>query len=210
MLLVNDEYSANKSRKWSTQSREASSWYEHEELGYNYRISNVIAGVIRGQWKYLTQHIEQKKTIYERYKCGLKNLPVTMNPVQNGRPNYWLSSMLIDHEAMAETTRSGRKAVYNIVNGKSSPSEVLEALNSFNAEGRPIWKPMHLQPIYISNGFVTRFGNGRAGSNAYIRGSGELDVSSDLFERGVCLPSDNKMTEDEQKVIINVISQCFK
>lgn len=210
MLLVNDEYSANKSRKWATQSREASPWYEHEELGYNYRISNVVAGVVRGQWEYLQQHIEQKKTIYERYKNGLKNLPVTMNPVQNGKPNFWLSSLLINHEAMSETVRSGRKAVYNIEAGKSSPSELLEALNCFNAEGRPVWKPMHLQPLYTSNGFVTRFGNGRARSNAYIMNNEKSDVSSDLFDRGVCLPSDNKMTEEEQAAVISIIDRCFK
>lgn len=210
MLLATDEYSANKARKWSTQSREASPWYEHEELGYNYRISNVIAGVIRGQWEYIDEHIKKKKAIYERYESGLKDLPVAMNPVDAvGASNYWLSCVLIDSDALSESTRSGRKAVYQIKHGKSCPSEILEVLNTFNIEGRPIWKPMHLQPIYRNNGFVTADGNGRGTSNAYIRNDENRDVAGDIFERGLCLPSDNKMNVEQQEMVIDIIHRCF-
>lgn len=205
MLLVHDGYSADKARKWATQSREAAPWYQHEELGYNYRISNVVAGVVRGQWRYLGEHMEAKKAIHERYKKGLAGLPVEMNLANEGS-NYWLSGLLIDKDHMAETARSGRKAVYNIERGKSSPSEILEVLESFHAEGRPIWKPMHLQPVYSSNSFVAAPGNGGA---AWKAGTGGMDVSSDLFERGICLPSDNKMTEGQQETVIELIRRCF-
>lgn len=210
MLLLNDAYSANKARKWSTQSREAAPWYEHEELGYNYRISNVVAGVVRGQWKYLDEHIAAKRKIYERYKEGLKGVPAEMNPVQNGNPNFWLSCMLINKDALADTARSGRKAVYSEENGKSSPSEILEALAAFHAEGRPVWKPMHMQPIYASNGFVTKNGDGRGGSDVYGRNGGDGVVSTDLFERGLCLPSDNKLEQEQQDLVIEVVQRCFQ
>lgn len=210
MLLLNDVYSANKARKWSTQSREAVPWYEHEELGYNYRISNVVAGVVRGQWKYLGEHIEAKRKIYERYKEGLKGLPVEMNPIQNGVPNFWLSCMLIKKDALADTARSGRKAVYSEEKGKSSPSEILEALAAFHAEGRPIWKPMHMQPIYASNGFVTKNGDGRGNSDVYGKDGGDGAVSTDLFERGLCLPSDNKLEQGQQDIVIEVVQRCFQ
>lgn len=210
MLLLNDAYSANKARKWSTQSREAVPWYEHEELGYNYRISNVVAGVVRGQWKYLGEHIEAKRKIYERYKEGLKGFPAEMNPVQNGVPNFWLSCMLIKKDALADTARSGRKAVYSEEKGKSSPSEILEALAAFHAEGRPVWKPMHMQPIYASNGFVTKNGDGRGNSEVYGKDGGDGAVSTDLFERGLCLPSDNKMEQGQQDIVVEVVQRCFQ
>ena len=209
MLIVPDEYSYNKAKKWSTQSREAAPWYEHEELGYNYRISNVIAGVVRGQWGYLDEHIAAKKNIYERYAEGLKALPLQMNPTADGQSNYWLSCLLIDRDAMAETARSGRNAVYEITESKTSPTELLEALNAYNAEGRPIWKPMHMQPIYRNHAFVTKHGSGRGGSNAYIDMGDSVSVSEDLFARGICLPSDNKMNNEQQEVVISVIRRCF-
>ena len=211
MLLVHDAYSANKARKWSTQSREAASWYEHEELGYNYRISNLIAGVVRGQWEHLEKHIRQKTRIYERYKEGLKGLPVRMNPTDGTDcvPNHWLSCIVIDKEAMEETTRSGRTVSYRQEEGKSCPAEILEVLSAFRAEGRPIWKPMHMQPIYRNNGFVTAQGNGRGNSDAYIEHKEREDVCADIFERGLCLPSDNKMTEDEQDRVMEIIRRCF-
>ena len=210
MLLCDDEEDANKIRKWSTQSREDAPWYQHEELGYNYRMSNIIAGVVRGQLPYLEEHIAQKKAIYERYKEGLKDLPVKMNPyLIDSNPNYWLSCLIIDEDAMSETVRGEKKAVYNHEAGKSCPTEILEALSAFNADGRPIWKPMHLQPIYRMHPFITANGNGRARSNAYIKETGMIDVGADIFERGLCLPSDNKMTEEEQDLIIKVIQKCF-
>ena len=210
MLLTNELDAANKARKWSTQSRENAPWYQHEELGYNYRMSNVIAGVIRGQFPYLDEHIAQKKAIYERYKEGFKDLPVTMNPYDEKvcEPNFWLSCILIDKDAMCKQVRSDTEACYVKENGKSCPTEILEKIAAYNAEGRPIWKPMHMQPIYRMNPFITREGNGRARTNAYIAGSG-ADIGADIFARGLCLPSDNKMTPEEQDVVIEIVKSCF-
>ena len=211
MLLTDSLDAANKARKWSTQSREAAPWYQHEEVGYNYRMSNVIAGVVRGQIPHLEEHIAQKKAIYERYKEGLKDLPVEMNPIdfENSEPNYWLSCLIIKPEAMGKQVRGEQKALYIHESGKSTPTEILEKIASINAEGRPIWKPMHMQPIYRMNPFVTRNGNGRAQTNACIDGVA-TDIGMDIFERGLCLPSDNKMTPEEQEVIIEVIKSCFE
>ena len=210
MFLTNSKEDADKVRKWSTQSREAAPWYQHEEIGYNYRMSNIIAGVIRGQIPYLDEHIAQKKAIYERYKEGLKDLPVKMNPfdAKKSQPNFWLSCMIIDEDAMCQTVRSEKEALYISESGKSCPTEILEAIEAFNAEGRPIWKPMHMQPIYQTHAFVTAEGNGRGRSNAYIEGKG-LDVGADLFRRGLCLPSDNKMTKEQQDVVIEIVKRCF-
>ena len=218
MLLTDDLEAANKVRKWSTQSRENAPWYQHEELGYNYRMSNVIAGVVRGQIPHLEEHIAQKKAIYERYKAGLAGLPVTMNPfdAEKSEPNYWLSCLLIDEGAMCKQVRGECEALYTPEHGKSCPTEILEAIAAANAEGRPIWKPMHMQPIYRNNPFITREGSGRAKTNAYIAGGAlgkdgkPLDVGMDIFHRGLCLPSDNKMTPEEQDVIIEIIRSCFE
>jgi dTDP-4-amino-4,6-dideoxygalactose transaminase len=211
MFLTDSKADAEKVRKWSTQSREATPWYQHEELGYNYRMSNVIAGVVRGQIPYLEEHIAQKKAIYMRYKEGLKDLPVQMNPYdeKNSEPNFWLSCILIDKDAMCQQVRGEQKALYISEPGKSCPTEILETLEKYNAEGRPIWKPMHEQPIFRMNPFIIREGNGRAKTNAYIEGGSE-DVGMDIFERGLCLPSDNKMTAEEQDVVIEIIKKCFK
>lgn len=201
-LLTDDEQAAEKAKKWSTQSRENAPWYQHEEIGYNYRMSNVIAGVVRGQLPYLEEHIAQKKAIYERYQKGFEGLPVTMNPYDSETmvPNYWLSCMLIDTDAMCKQERTDTQTQYVTENGKTCPDEILETLEAYNAQGRPIWKPMHLQPLYKDHGFVTA--------------KGELkdtpwDVSADIFQRGLCLPSDNKMTIEEQDKIIELIRNCF-
>lgn len=210
MLLTDDLDAANKARKWSTQSRENAPWYQHEEIGYNYRMSNVIAGVVRGQYPHLEEHIAQKKAIYERYKEGLKGLPVKMNPIpEDCEPNYWLSCMIIDKDAMCKQVRGEQEALYISEKGKSCPTEILEKIASINAEGRPIWKPMHMQPIFRMNPFITRKGNGRANTNAYIAGENQ-DVGMDIFDRGLCLPSDNKMTPEQQDKIIKVIRGCFE
>lgn len=211
MFLTDSIEDADKVRKWSTQSREAASWYQHEEIGYNYRMSNVIAGVIRGQMPHLEEHIAQKKAIYERYKEGLKDLPVSMNPYdeKNSEPNFWLSCLLIDKEALSPMVRGENEYLYQSVAGKSNPHEILEMITAINAEGRPIWKPMHMQPIYRMNAFVTAKGNGRAQSNAYIDEEETQDVGMDIFSRGLCLPSDNKMTAEEQDRIIEVIHRAF-
>lgn len=218
MFLTDCEEDANKVRKWSTQARENAPWYQHEEVGYNYRMSNVIAGVVRGQFPYLEEHIAQKKAIYERYREGLKGLPVSMNPFDaaNSVPNFWLSCMIIEPDAMCRQVRGEQEVLFIPEHGKSCPTEILDAIASINAEGRPIWKPMHMQPIYRMNGFVTREGNGRAKTNAYISGGAvgkdgrPLDVGMDIFHRGLCLPSDNKMTAEQQDVIIRVIRGCFE
>ena len=210
-LLTPELDAANKVRKWSTQAREQASWYQHEEIGYNYRMSNVIAGVARGQMPYLEEHIKQKKAIYDRYRDGLKDLPIQMNPFDknNSVPNYWLSCMTILPEAMAKQVRSDSDVLYTSERGKSTPSEILDALNSINAESRPIWKPMHSQPIFRMNPFITKNGDGRAQTNAYINSNFSI-VGTDIFERGLCLPSDNKMTVEEQNTIIDTIKACFE
>lgn len=211
MLLTDTLEAANKVRKWSTQAREQAPWYQHEELGYNYRMSNVIAGVVRAQIPYLEEHIAQKKAIYMRYKEGFKGLPVTMNPYdeENSEPNFWLSCMLIDKNAMCKQVRSETESLYVSEPNKSCPTEILDKLAKYNAEGRPIWKPMHMQPFYRMNSFVTRNGNGRAATNAYIK-SEFVDIGKDIFNRGLCLPSDNKMTAEQQDMIIAIIRSCFE
>jgi len=197
MLLTDSEEAAKKARKWSTQSRENAPWYQHEEIGYNYRMSNVIAGVVRGQLPYLEEHIAQKKAIYKRYEQGFKDLPVKMNPYNPDicEPNFWLSCMIIDKAAMCEQIRGDLSAEYKKEKGKTCPTEILEKLAEMNAEGRPIWKPMHAQPIYKANDFIT---------------ADSTDVGMDIFERGLCLPSDNKMTADEQEKVIKIVRRCFE
>ena len=211
MLLTDDLKAANKARKWSTQARENAPWYQHEEIGYNYRMSNVIAGVVRGQFPYLKQHIALKKAIYLRYKEGFKDLPVTMNPYDESimEPNFWLSCLLINEEAMCKQVRGDKDVCYISEPGKSCPSEILDELAKYNAEGRPIWKPMHLQPFYRNNPFITVEGSGRATSNAYIA-SDSIDVGADIFQRGLCLPSDIKMTPEQQDIVIEIVKGCFR
>lgn len=218
MFLTDAKEDADKVRKWSTQARENAPWYQHEELGYNYRMSNVIAGIARGQMSYLEKHIESKKTIYNRYKEGLKDLPVSMNPFNeaDSAPNFWLSCMIIDEDAMCKQVRGECEALYEPEHGKSCPTEILDVLAGYNAEGRPIWKPMHMQPIYRMNPFITREGNGRAKTNAYISGGSKgidgkpLDVGMDIFHRGLCLPSDIKMARHDQEKVIEMIRACFE
>ena len=211
MFLTDSKEDADKVRKWSTQSREDAPWYQHEEIGYNYRMSNIIAGVVRGQMPYLEEHIAQKRAIYERYKEGLSDLPVSMNPydAENSVPNFWLSCMLIDEEAMCRQVRGEQDALYLRESGKSCPTEIMETLAKYNVESRPIWKPMHMQPIYRTNPFITANGNGRARSNAYIAENGCVDVGADIFRRGLCLPSDVNMTVVQQDIVIQIIRSCF-
>lgn len=209
-LLTNSLEDANRARKWATQARENAAWYQHEEVGYNYRMSNVIAGVIRGQYLHLEEHIAQKKAVYERYLKGLEGLPVRMNPITEGTtPNYWLSALIIDDDAMCRQVRDDHQALCIPEAGRSCPTEILEAITSINAEGRPIWKPMHMQPMYRMHEAIGREGTLRCRTNAYIAGGAD-DVGADIFQRGVCLPSDNKMTAEEQDRIIEVIRACFE
>ena len=203
MLLTDDEQAAKTAQKWSTQSREAAPWYQHEDVGYNYRMSNVIAGVIRGQIPYLEEHIARKKEIFERYKQGFAGLPVSMNPYDEAVsvPNFWLSCLIVDENGMCSQTVDETEATYISEQGKSCPAEILKKLTEYNAEGRPIWKPMHMQPIFKGNKFVSRDGDGESAR--------QKNVSRDIFERGLCLPSDIKMTAEEQDVIIQIIRSCF-
>lgn len=195
MFLTEDSDDAAKVRKWSTQSRESAPWYQHEELGYNYRMSNVIAGVVRGQLPHLKEHIERKKAIYERYARGFKDIPASMNPMDcaASSPNYWLSCLIIDKEAMCGQ-ELGTLARFSPEAGKSCPAEILEKLGEYNAEGRPVWKPMHMQPVYGAAPFVA---------------SDSEDVGADIFARGLCLPSDIKMTQEEQDTVIEIVKRCF-
>ena len=134
-----------------------------------------------------------------------------MNPFDNAKsePNYWLSCITVNADAMCKQVRSDSEAMYIPEHGKSCPTEILEAIAALNAEGRPIWKPMHEQPIYRMNGFVCRDGNGRARTNAHIEGE-VVDVGMDIFARGLCLPSDNKMTHEQQERIIEAVCACFE
>ena len=205
MLLSDDEESIKRAKKWSTQSRDKAPWYHHTEIGYNYRMSNVVAGVALAQVKYLQDHIKEKNRIYESYKEGLKNLPVKVNPydVKNSEPNFWLSCMLIDNNAMSECKMMDCSGHYELESGKTCPLEILDTLFKFNTEGRPIWKPMHMQPIFNSSKLVTKDG---------ILNKEEKDTSVgfDIFSRGLCLPSDIKMKPEEQEIIIEIINKCFE
>ena len=177
MLITGDLETRQKAFFWATQAREKAPWYQHKEIGYNYRMSNVVAGIGRGQLLHLEEHKERKKEIYKRYVEGLKGLPVTMNPyLEETSPNFWLSCMLIDKGC-------------NV-----TPMQVMDMLESYNVESRPIWKPMHMQPVFASHDFIT------AGGEA---------VSEDIFARGLCLPSDIKMTKEEQDLVVEIIRHCF-
>ncbi len=205
LFLTNSEEDAVKVRKWATQAREAAPWYQHEELGYNYRMSNIVAGIARGNMLHIAEHIEAKKQIYERYKDGFRDLPVSVNPYDKEKsiPNYWLSCLLIEKEAMCKQVRGEKEALYISEGGKSCPTEILEKLAENNAEGRPIWKPMHMQPLYRNCPFITAKSN-----NTYSRDS-VLDVGADIYERGLCLPSDNKMMKQDHDRIIEIVKSCF-
>lgn len=177
MLLTDDKTARDKAFFWATQSREPFPWYEHKEIGYNYRMSNVVAGIGRGQLMHLEEHREKKTEIYNRYKNGFENCPLSMNPYLNDTvPNFWLSCILLDK------------------NVEISPCEIMEKLSAENIETRPLWKPMHMQPIFKDNDFIT--------ANGYA-------VNEDLFSRGLCLPSDIKMTEEQQQTVIDLIKNLI-
>ncbi|MFY9537910.1 MAG: aminotransferase class I/II-fold pyridoxal phosphate-dependent enzyme [Bacilli bacterium] len=179
MLLSDDGEAIKKARFWATQARDPFPWYQHSEIGYNYRMSNVIAGIGRGQLLHVEEHKQLKERIYHRYKEGLKDLPIQMNPYPEcSNPNFWLSCITIDHDALNLCT----------------PEKIRLALEKENIESRPIWKPMHLQPIYADRDYIT---------------VDEVDVSSFIFKCVICLPSDIKMTEEEQQEVIEIIKSCF-
>lgn len=173
MLITDDKEARDKAFFWATQSREPFPWYQHEEIGYNYRMSNVVAGIGRGQLMHLEEHRAKKQEIYNRYKEAFKGLPLTMNPyLEDSVPNFWLSCILLDKDV------------------KITPIDIMERLNTENIESRPLWKPMHMQPVFKDNDFITADG---------------YAVNEDLFARGLCLPSDIKMTETEQQYVIDII-----
>ena len=211
MLLTNDAYSAAKARKWSTQSCEDVLWNQHEELGYNYRMGDVIAGLVFGQWKHLEEYIAQKKRIYDYYADRLEPLGVELNPYDAGvsEPNYWLSCMCLDENSLCAMERSDQSYSYRDEHGRTCPMELLEALESFSVEGRLIWKPMHLQPMYRSHEFISVDGGRRGFDGCYSRMLERADESRDLFRRGICLPSDIRMTEEEQERVVEIIYACF-
>ena len=179
MLVSNNAEKIKKVRFWSTQSREPERHYEHKEIGYNYRMSNICAGIGRGQLKVLDRRIAKKTEIYETYQKSFKDIPeIKMQPyLKNTKPNHWLSAILLNE------------------NSKIKPIDIILALEKENIESRPIWKPMHLQPVFENCDFIT---TAKQGSN-----------SQDIFERGVCLPSDTKMTEEEQEKVIKIIKNLF-
>ena len=196
-FLTDDEKAALHVRKLSTQAKEPVPWYQHEEIGYNYRMSNIVAGIIRGQLPHIEEHIAQKKAIYERYKDGLSGLPLSMNPLaEESEPNYWLSCILIDKDAMCRQERTDKDVAFETEPGKSCPTEIYEALKKLNVESRPIWKPLHMQPVYKDCPAVSV--------------DDDFSVCEDIFARGLCLPSDNKMQPDVQDRVIEIIKECFE
>lgn len=170
MILTDSKESADHMRKLSTQAREPFPWYQHEEIGYNFRMSNIVAGVARGQFEHLEEHIAGKKAIFDRYADGFKDLPVKMH----GGGNYWLSCMGIEG---------------------IDPNIIISKLAEYNVEARHIWKPMSMQPVYDGCGFVQK--------------SEGDSVGKQIFETGLCLPSDLNMTEEQQKVVIEIVKECF-
>lgn len=181
MLVSNNEDGIKKVRFWATQSKEPVRHYEHKEIGYNYRMSNICAGIGRGQLKVLDKRIEKKTEIYNKYKNELEKVKeIKMQPIpKNTKPNHWLSVMTIDKDS------------------KVKPLNIMETLEKENIDSRPVWKPMHLQPVFKEYDFITAKNDG-------------ISVSEDLFNRGVCLPSDTKMTEEEQERVIDIIKKCFE
>lgn len=181
MLVSNNEDGIKKVRFWATQSKEPVRHYEHKEIGYNYRMSNICAGIGRGQLKVLDKRIEKKTGIYNKYKNELEKVKeIKMQPIpKNTMPNHWLSVMTIDKDS------------------KVKPLNIMETLEKENIDSRPVWKPMHLQPVFKEYDFITAKNDGTS-------------VSEDLFNRGVCLPSDTKMTEEEQERVIDIIKKCFE
>ena len=179
MMVSNNEDYTKKATFWATQSREAERHYEHQELGYNYRMSNVVAGIGRGQLKVLNERIVKKKDIYETYQSAFKEIAdiEMMNICDFGESNYWLSVMTLKETSQVK------------------PLDILLALEKENIESRPVWKPMHMQPVFKQYPFFTA--------------TDDQPVSEDYFKRGICLPSDTKMAAEQQQRVIDIISNFF-
>ncbi len=212
MLLVKDRYSAEKAAKWSQQSREDAIWCQHEELGYSYGMNNITAGIVRGQWKYLDTHIEKKRAIYKRYADRLADLDIQMNPYdgQCCEPNFCCSCMMLGDNSLCEHQRSDKGYAYSSVHGRTCPDEILDALESFWAEGRPVWKPMHMQPMYRNHEFVSVDGCRRSFREFYMKMLAEADEGAYVFIRAACLPCGVGMTVDEQERVIEIVWGCFQ
>lgn len=177
MLITRTKEDRAKALFWATQARENFPWYQHEDIGYNYRLSNVLAGIGRGQMAYLQDHRDRKEAIYHRYREGFQGIPVTMNPyLSDSKPNFWLSCITVNKDCPVD------------------PLDIMNVLAQNNAEARPIWKPMHMQPVFSKHDFVT---------------AGISSCDEDIFARGLCLPSDIKMTEQEQDYVIDLVRSCF-
>jgi len=181
MLVSNDKSITEKARFWSTQSKDPARHYQHSEIGYNYRMSNVLAGIGRGQIKVLEERIAKKKEIFDTYKKAFESIEeIEMMPEgEEERSNYWLSTMTLKEDS------------------KIKPLDIIETLEKENIESRPVWKPMHLQPIFEKYDFIKKDDK-------------KISVGEDLFNRGVCLPSDTKMTNDDIERVINIIKKLFK
>lgn len=178
MMIAENEDDRKTAFFLATQARENAPWYQHEQIGYNYRMSNVVAGIGRGQLIHIDEHRELKKKIYNKYKEAFKDIPVTMNPyLECTEPNFWLSCLLVNDDCSVD------------------PLDVMRALADANVEARPIWKPMHMQPVFKNNDFITAY---------------DKPLNEKIFKKGLCLPSDIKMTEAEQDYVIDIIKGCFK
>lgn len=180
MLVSDEEEITKKATFLATQARDPARYYQHSQIGYNYRMSNITAGIGRGQLLHLDEHKALKKKIYQQYQAAFADIPeISMNPLnKDGDANCWLSCMLI---------KEGSGVV---------PDRIMDALAEENIESRPIWKPMHLQPVYESCDFITADDSGSC-------------VAEDIFNRGLCLPSDIKNTEEDMRLIISVVRKCF-
>ena len=177
MLVSKEEEITKKATFLATQARDPARHYQHSQIGYNYRMSNIIAGVGRGQLLHLEEHKALKKAIYQRYQKAFVDIPeISLNPLNpEGDANCWLTGMRIDETSPV------------------TPDEVMDALAEHNIESRPIWKPMHLQPVFEGLDFVSQSG----------------DIASSIFYRGLCLPSDIKNTEEDMELIISIVRKCF-
>jgi dTDP-4-amino-4,6-dideoxygalactose transaminase len=180
MLVSNNEEALKKARFWATQSRDPVRHYQHSELGYNYRLSNVLAAIGRGQLEVLQERIRQKKNIYETYRRELGGIKaLSFMPIAEfGQPNYWLTVVTLNSTS------------------KIKPLDIMIALEKENIEARPLWKPMHLQPFYEGYEFYSHKDEG-------------ISISEELFNSGLCLPSDTRMTEEELQRVISVVLEVF-
>lgn len=211
MLLANDAYSARKAKYWAAQAQAKAPWEQHEELGYHYTMSDITAAVIRGQMHHLSGHIARKKEIYKRYLEKLNGDVICLNPAgENTEPNYWISCMTSESNILFQETRSGRDYTYTDQHGTAAPMEIYDALQAFGAESRPVYKPMHMQPVFQDCEQITLDGGRRAyqefdQDDFWVR----CNESKRIFESGLCLPSDIRMTNEEQDRIIEIVNACF-